>query len=383
MITLKSTLNDDELEAKLDSLNLESSLEKTLDNLNNQLKESKLTETPDDDIMSDDELDAAEKAERDEMEARFKARRDKVAQDRADRDAKVTRNNELKAKAETLVNEIGDDWSFENLFDVLVPNSGKCDTLAGELVRAANKLEYRWYNDGDRFNEEDGIETCGPAAYFLAMFENGDDEPFWNIIDDVDRNGINEEYNRFIETIKDAVINYIKGHNELLAMETKDMLDTKEDVVRDWLNDRDLVITYEYELDMPDDLMAHLEKGNISDTDVEWEVEGYTSGTPYVYERDGYITFEEISSNERDDLERYGYKWLQQYADSLTDEFGDPYEEDSSEWAESIADELGQDVDMVQNVLDTHKFDSYDDALDYIKELIEEEAEENEEEGED
>ena len=53
--------------------------------------------------------------------------------------------------------------------------------------------------------------------------------------------------------------------------------------------------------------------------------------------------------------------------------------EDEDDWAEEIASELGQDVDMVQNILDTHSFDSYEDAIEYIKELIEEEGETDEE----
>lgn len=34
------------------------------------------------------------------------------------------------------------------LFDNLVPNSGNCDTVVGELLRASNKITWDWFNNG-------------------------------------------------------------------------------------------------------------------------------------------------------------------------------------------------------------------------------------------
>ena len=36
------------------------------------------------------------------------------------------------------------------------------------MIRALNRLVYRWYNDGDRFWEGYGTETAGPAHSFLV-----------------------------------------------------------------------------------------------------------------------------------------------------------------------------------------------------------------------
>ena len=41
------------------------------------------------------------------------------------------------------------DKEFNEWYDKYVPGCGKCDTLAGEIIRAINRLVYRWYNDGD------------------------------------------------------------------------------------------------------------------------------------------------------------------------------------------------------------------------------------------
>ena len=50
------------------------------------------------------------------------------------------------------------------LFDKLVPGSGASDTVEGEMIRAINRLIYRFYNDGDFFYQGYGAETAGPAG---------------------------------------------------------------------------------------------------------------------------------------------------------------------------------------------------------------------------
>ena len=55
-----------------------------------------------------------------------------------------------------------------NAFEKLVPAVGKADTKAGEVIRALNRIGYRWLNDGDMVGIEYGNETCNPAARFLG-----------------------------------------------------------------------------------------------------------------------------------------------------------------------------------------------------------------------
>jgi len=52
-------------------------------------------------------------------------------------------------------------------FQKLVPSNGKCETTEGEMLRAMNKIYYRYYNDGDYFYEGYGIETAGSAHEYL------------------------------------------------------------------------------------------------------------------------------------------------------------------------------------------------------------------------
>ena len=54
------------------------------------------------------------------------------------------------------------------LFDKLVPGAGNADTVEGEIIRALNRIIYRWGNDGDLFWSGYGAETAGPAMEFLT-----------------------------------------------------------------------------------------------------------------------------------------------------------------------------------------------------------------------
>lgn len=56
---------------------------------------------------------------------------------------------------------------LDKLFDELVPQMGPAESVAGEMVRAVARIEYRFYNDGDLIGEGYGNETCNPAARYL------------------------------------------------------------------------------------------------------------------------------------------------------------------------------------------------------------------------
>ena len=61
---------------------------------------------------------------------------------------------------------------INKLFKELVPETGKADSLAGELVRAMSSIGYRFYNDGDQLGIGYGKETCNPAGRFLGVKGN-------------------------------------------------------------------------------------------------------------------------------------------------------------------------------------------------------------------
>lgn len=59
------------------------------------------------------------------------------------------------------------DKSFETLRNKYVPDSGMADTRGGEILRAYDRLMYRYYNDGDMVGVDYGNETCNGSYRYL------------------------------------------------------------------------------------------------------------------------------------------------------------------------------------------------------------------------
>lgn len=54
------------------------------------------------------------------------------------------------------------DWGYFDQFDYInnqyLPDSGEGSTMATQICTALNKLVYKWYNDGDVFDNTHGLE---------------------------------------------------------------------------------------------------------------------------------------------------------------------------------------------------------------------------------
>lgn len=55
----------------------------------------------------------------------------------------------------------------DSLFDALVPMENQAPTFGGEILRAINRIAYRWFNDGDKAGDGYGRETVNPAVRYL------------------------------------------------------------------------------------------------------------------------------------------------------------------------------------------------------------------------
>lgn len=58
--------------------------------------------------------------------------------------------------------------TYNRLYDALVPESGDCATVEGELLRAISKVYYDNYNNGL------GNDMRGPVAFIIRNFPQGD-----------------------------------------------------------------------------------------------------------------------------------------------------------------------------------------------------------------
>lgn len=120
---------------------------------------------------------------------------------------------------------------INNLFEELVPATGKADTVAGEMVRATARLGYRFFNDGDQLGIGYGRETCNAAGRYLA--QNASVEiarqitDMWELYSD-------EVYERKLDTLCGTIADYIEANPELKAQENTDCFwdyyDKDEDV---------------------------------------------------------------------------------------------------------------------------------------------------------
>ena len=128
------------------------------------------------------------------------------------------------------------DEKLNELFRDLVPNVGKADTLAGEIIRAITRIGYRWYNDGDMINKGYGKETCNAAARFLMYNTNDTIRKY--IADIADTQCFPSDiYEDRLQELKIEVFNYIEKHPETRGQETEDMFsyfDEEEDRDDSW-----------------------------------------------------------------------------------------------------------------------------------------------------
>ena len=113
------------------------------------------------------------------------------------------------------------------LFDELVPPVGKAESKAGEIIRAVNRIIYRFFNDGDHIGIGYGKETLNAPARFLLMETNANVS---NIITHLWGLPFTDEYERYLDYLGDAVIELLKTNPELRSEPTKDMFDYSDEI---------------------------------------------------------------------------------------------------------------------------------------------------------
>ena len=121
---------------------------------------------------------------------------------------------------------------FDKVFNEWVPDSGPAETVGGEIVRAVNKIVYRYYNDGDFIDVDYGKETCNPAARFILDVEES--KPFVKCRELADV--INTHYYDNYEALLNEALEELIEKEELLSLAENcyDYLDYKEDEDIDW-----------------------------------------------------------------------------------------------------------------------------------------------------
>lgn len=225
-------------------------------------------------------------------------------------------------------------------FEALVPAQGQADTVAGELIRAMMRLIYRDWNDGDVFYSGYGLETCGGSAQYLM--QNGPGELYDELYRIAEDNLREDEYTDGLDECANLLVEYLEENPELYGEEnTIDSRSYPNDLVEE------LAPTYDYDFEIPDVVIAHIEAGHIDYSDLEWEISNWEvcyrcDCNVHVY--DSYVEITDLPEDDYQELEGHGYEYLEEYGENLTSEYGDPYEEED----EDYDDELDEEYDEVE-----------------------------------
>lgn len=134
---------------------------------------------------------------------------------------------------------------YQKLYTELVPNSGNCSTVEGELLRATCKLYYDYYNNGMCNN------TSGPARFLAKKLEQVAtpeiNEYLLQIYNESNTGGYTSaNLDAPLEFVCDFVIEVILNKNGNYQANSEDMYDYQEDDYYDEDDD-------EYEYDEDDD----------------------------------------------------------------------------------------------------------------------------------
>lgn len=272
-----------------------------------------------------------------------------VEQDRIEKEKKEKEEQEtaLKVKYQDILNLFIQEAKTEAdpmvlldiLFEELVPLSGAADTQAGELVRAIVRMIYRDSNDGDKFFEGYGIETCGSSAEYL--FDNGFESEIQAMIDNVYQLADDDDkYTAALNHVAAKIVERIKTEPELIyTPNTEDSRDYANDYIKE--NQP----RYEYEIAGSDDLVTLVENGLLTSWDLNNYVENIlsyenayngaevtrpwshqdTSVTVENLTRDGY---EHLKDSVEHNLEGFWSDLVNEHIDELQteDELDDEYE---------------------------------------------------------
>lgn len=117
--------------------------------------------------------------------------------------------------------------TFERIFSELVPPSGKCDTVAGEMLRAAGRLRHDFYNNGM------GNNTSG-ALKFLREKSAIDNELFEYVLPYTTGRLYQGKYDGdffqvAIDRIVEMTTKMVTYNPQLMVMEnTEDMFDYED-----------------------------------------------------------------------------------------------------------------------------------------------------------
>lgn len=113
------------------------------------------------------------------------------------------------------------DWGYYDKFDGInekyLPERGEGETVATQIVTAVNKIIYKWYNDGDVFDNTHHMEGWANdlSDYANWLYENTKDA--WKILNKISDCISDSEYEDLLQELADKLLNeeYLAEQNKL------------------------------------------------------------------------------------------------------------------------------------------------------------------------
>lgn len=113
------------------------------------------------------------------------------------------------------------DWGYYDKFDGInekyLSERGEGETVATQIVTAVNKLVYKWYNDGDVFDNTYHLEGWANdlSDYANWLYENTKDA--WKILNKITDCISDSEYEDLLQELADKLLNeeYLAEQNKL------------------------------------------------------------------------------------------------------------------------------------------------------------------------
>ena len=112
------------------------------------------------------------------------------------------------------------DWGYydkyEELIEKYMPMRGEGETVASQIVTAVNKLIYKWYNDGDVYDNTHHLEGWANdlSDYANWLYENTKDS--WKILNKIADCVTESDYEDLLKELADKLLD-----GEYLAEQSK------------------------------------------------------------------------------------------------------------------------------------------------------------------
>lgn len=106
---------------------------------------------------------------------------------------------------------------FEALIDKYMPSRGEGETKASQIVTAVNKLVYKWYNDGDVFDNTHYLEGFANDLSSYANWLYEYTKSAWKILNKISVCYDESDYEELLKELSDTLLN-----EEYLAEQNKE-----------------------------------------------------------------------------------------------------------------------------------------------------------------